>query len=67
MRVRLAPASLTYGMRLTVSDEVAELVVDGVIDDEAEDVLKGYLARMVAETQHGVVASRQQVGCWAVA
>ena len=48
VRVRVVPASLTYGMRLNLNDGVAELCLDGVIDDEAEVLLKGYLSRIVA-------------------
>ena len=48
VRVRVVPASLTYGMRLNLNDGVAELFLDGVIDDEAEVLLKGYLSRIVA-------------------
>jgi anti-anti-sigma factor len=47
VRVRIAPATLTYGVRLNLNDGVAELLLDGVIDEPAEDSLKTYLSRVV--------------------
>jgi anti-anti-sigma regulatory factor len=61
VRVRLAPAGLTYGMLLNVDDGVAELVLDGAIEEDAEELLKTYLTRVVAAQPKQLVLRMEDI------
>ena len=61
MRVRLAPAELSYGIVLDVRDGVAELVLDGLIKAEAEESLKSHLTKVVAAQPRQLVLRMEGV------
>jgi anti-anti-sigma regulatory factor len=55
IKVRIAPAGLTYDMELTMQDGVAELLLEGIFDDHAEVALMGQLGKVVAAQPKRVV------------
>jgi anti-anti-sigma regulatory factor len=48
IKVRIAPAGLTYDMELTMQDGVADLLLDGIFDDSTEVAFMGQLSKVVA-------------------
>ncbi|HEY4026707.1 MAG TPA: AGE family epimerase/isomerase [Candidatus Dormibacteraeota bacterium] len=61
VRIRLAPAGLTYGMLLNLTDGVAELVFDGAIEQDAEELLKTYLGRVVTAQPKQLVLRMEDI------
>ena len=61
VRVRLAPAELAYGIVLDVRDGVAELVLDGLIETDAEESLKSHLTKVVAAQPRQLVLRMEGV------
>jgi len=61
VRVRIAPAGVTYSMELNVDGGVAELVMDGAIEEDAEELLKTYLTRVVAAQPKQVVLRMEDI------
>jgi anti-anti-sigma regulatory factor len=48
VKVRIAPAGLPYDMELTMQDGMAELLLEGIFDDNAEVAFVGQLSKVVA-------------------
>jgi mannose/cellobiose epimerase-like protein (N-acyl-D-glucosamine 2-epimerase family)/anti-anti-sigma regulatory factor len=61
VRARVAPAGLTYSMELNVDGGVAELVMDGAIEDDAEELLKTYLTRVVTAQPKQLVLRMEDI------
>jgi anti-anti-sigma factor len=48
VRVRIAPARLRYGIRLNLGADVAELVLDGELDEHAQTLLRSNIGQVIA-------------------
>ncbi len=61
VRVRIAPAGLSYGMRLNLNADVAELVLDGDIDEQAQALLRSHLAQIIGALPERLVLRMEDV------